>query len=72
MVGGDAKRVEVAAGVNGPALDLLRAHVERRAHGDAGLREVVRPALPARARPKSATFTSPERANIRFSGLMSR
>ncbi len=74
VVAGDAQAVDVAARIERLALDLLGAHVQRRAHRDADLRElggIVR-RRPTRARPKSATFTSPLRASMMFSGLMSR
>ena len=40
VIGRDAERVDVAAGVELAAFDLFGAHVERRAHRDADLREV--------------------------------
>ena len=40
VVGGDAERIDVAARIELAAFDLLGAHVERRAHRDADLREV--------------------------------
>jgi hypothetical protein len=39
MVAGGAEGVEVAAAIDGAAFDLLGAHVQRRAHGDAHFRE---------------------------------
>ena len=40
VVAGDAERIDVAPRIDGPPFDLLGAHVERRAHRDADLRQV--------------------------------
>ena len=40
VIAGDAERVDVGAAVDRLALDLLGTHVQRRAHGDAALRQV--------------------------------
>ena len=42
VVASHAQAVDVAARIELPAFDLLRAHVQRRAHGDAHLRELQR------------------------------
>ena len=40
LIAGDAERVDVAAVIDGLALDLLGAHEQRRAHRGAGRREI--------------------------------
>ena len=45
VVAGDAEGVDVGARIDRLALDLLGAHVQRRAHGDAALRQVERLAV---------------------------
>ena len=47
VVGRDAERVDIGAGIELAAFDLLGAHVEGRAHRDADLREVGGVALDA-------------------------
>ena len=42
LIAGDAERIDVASRIERFALDLLGAHVQRRAHRHAGLREIER------------------------------
>ena len=41
MVNGNSQRIDIAARIDRIAFDLLRAHVERRAHGDPDLSQVL-------------------------------